>query len=99
MQISFEEIKGLLKYISTPTGYTNSGDKTLTEDDSNNIISYIENLQQRIDKAIEYLEKHSGMISPFTGIRQSYAQEELGTDEVDEVLSILQCEEVKDNEK
>ena len=55
-------------------------------------------LQQRIDKAIKYLEKHSGMISPFTGIRQSYAQEELGTDEVDEVLSILQCEEVKDNE-
>ena len=46
-------------------------------------------LQQRIDKAIKYLEKHSGMISPFTGIRQSYAQEE---------LSILQCEEVKDNE-
>ena len=44
-------------------------------------------LQQRIDKAIEY-----------NTIISKYAQEELGTDEVDEVLSILQCEEVKDNE-
>ena len=52
-ELRFERIKEILKHISTPTGLTYSGDATLTDEDSDMIIEHIDNLQQRIYKAIE----------------------------------------------
>ncbi len=50
----------------------------------------LEEKEKVIDETIKYLKKHSRMISTFTGIEQPYAQENLSTDEVDELLEILE---------
>ena len=46
-------------------------------------------LQQRIEMAIDYIEENSGMISKFTTIKSEYAQEELSVDQLDNLLEIL----------
>ena len=51
-----------------------------------------EKLEQRIDEAIDYIEKNSGMISKFTKVKATYAQEELSTDQLDNLLEILKGE-------
>lgn len=45
--------------------------------------------EERIEDAINYIEKNSGMISKFTGQKTTYVQEELTTDQLDELLEIL----------
>ncbi len=53
------------------------------------VLNDINNLQQRIDEAIDFIEKNSGMISKFTMTKYTYVQEEMSTDSIDELLEIL----------
>ena len=46
-------------------------------------------LQQKIENAIDFIKYNSGMISKWTNIKSRYAQEELSTDQLDDLLEIL----------
>ncbi len=59
-----EIIKGWLNDIATPTGISYSGDQTISESMVENIVDYVDELEQQvrkqqevIDKTIEYVEK------------------------------------------
>lgn len=74
-------------------------DITLNQEDVQNMIDcyekdieYIKKLEEKIDEAIDYIENNSGMISKWTGIKSKYAQEELSTDQLDNLLEILKGE-------
>ena len=60
-----EEIAESLREISTPTGLSYSGDRTLDNSYTEKIIDYINSLQQKVEQlenirkeAIEYVYKH-----------------------------------------
>lgn len=50
-----EKLEEWLKDISTPTGLSYSGDQTLSNSEVDTILEYVDNLQSKIDKAIEYI--------------------------------------------
>ena len=51
-----EQLEEWLRDISTPTGLSYSGDRTLSNGEVDTILEYVDNLQSKIDKAIEYIE-------------------------------------------
>ena len=60
-----EIIKDWLNDIATPTGISYSGDRTISESMVEQIVDYVDELEQQvkkqkevIDKAIEYIESH-----------------------------------------
>ena len=46
-------------------------------------------LLNKIEDAIDFIKYNSGMISKWTGTKSRYAQEELSTDQLDNLLEIL----------
>lgn len=46
-------------------------------------------LLNKIENAIDFIKYNSGMISKWTNIKSRYAQEELSTDQLDDLLEIL----------
>lgn len=50
-----KKLEEWLKDISTPTGLSYSGDRTLSNSEVDTILEYVDNLQYKIDKAIEYI--------------------------------------------
>lgn len=46
-------------------------------------------LLSKIENAIDFIKYNSGMISKWTNIKSRYAQEELSTDQLDDLLEIL----------
>ncbi len=52
-----EIIEKVLLEISTPTGLTYSGDVTICNDEAKDIINYIDNLEQQVEKQKEVIDK------------------------------------------
>ncbi len=50
----------------------------------------LEEKNKIINETIDYIEEHGGYISHFTHLKIEYAQNELATDEVDNLLEILE---------
>ena len=46
-------------------------------------------LLNKIENAIDFIKYNSGMISKWTNTKSRYAQEELSTDQLDDLLEIL----------
>lgn len=53
-----EKLEEWLKDISTPTGLSYSGDRTLSNSEVDTILEYVDNLQSKIDKAIILIDKY-----------------------------------------
>ena len=52
-----EKLEEWLKEISTPTGLSYSGDQTLSNSEVYTILEYVDDLQSKIDKANEILNR------------------------------------------
>ena len=66
MSEEIKEIAESLREISTPTGLSYSGDRTLNNSYTEKIIDYITNLQQKVEQlenirkeAIDYIDGHT----------------------------------------
>ena len=79
-----EKLEEWLKDISTPTGLSYSGDQTLSNSEVDTILEYVDNLQSKIDKAIEYIINHSEEYKPH------FRKIELDTKQCNELLNILE---------
>ena len=80
------EIKEILDYLKDKKAYAINefgAHKELTPEENNKLVHYITNLQQRIDKAIEYIINHT----------QSTAHLEMDTKSIKHLLDILRGDE------
>lgn len=93
MNDEIREIEEWLKDISTPTGLSYSGDRTLSNSMVDKIIDYITNLQQEnedyksiVEKASEFIEWH------YKDNKEFYKNKGIGLNypECDYLLNILQ---------
>lgn len=53
------------------------------------VLKYIDDLQQRMDKAIEYIRDCCNMDSKWVNLHFEYSQNEMSSDQVDGLLEIL----------
>lgn len=77
-----EKIKEKIKRILTTTGYT-------TELNKHEVLFYIEDLQQRINKAIEYINKYESIKAYYEYVECGYEEYNYDNDFKDDLLEIL----------
>ena len=91
--MSEEQIKQYYERIEKLLNGANKETYGFAPEEIRQILRWYEDLQQRIDKAIEYIRGCCNMDSKFVNLHYDYAQNDMQPEQVDTLLEILKGSE------